>query len=209
MKAKQAGFTLLEMMVTVGIAALLLGLAIPSLVDFIRNSRITSAANDMLVDLNLARTESVKRRSIVTLCLSDNSTDTDPACGNGKGWIVFEDLNGDGNRDAGETVFQAHAPPPASIASATRGNTNDNASTLGYVMYAPSGFRRVAGSTVAPESWVLLCDARRLTRTVGSGTRAEYPGARLIEVSGPGRALVTRAVSRIGSGGLNLTCPTP
>jgi len=209
MKAKQTGFTLLEMMVTIGIAALLFGMAVPSLIDFIRNSRITSAANDMLVDLNLARTESVKRRSIVTLCLSDNPADADPDCGDGRGWIVFEDLNGDGDHGAGETVFQAHAPPPESIAIATRGDSSDDDSTLDYIMYAPSGFRRVAGSIVAPDSWVLLCDERQLTRTVGSGTRAEYPGARLIEVSGPGRALVTRAVSRIGSSGLNLTCPTP
>ena len=214
MKAKHAGFTLLEMMIVVGIAALLLGIAVPSLIDFNRNARMTSAANDLLVDLNLSRTEAIKRREAVSMCRSTNATAEDdpatptPACGNGRGWIVFVDLDADGVRDGSEILLQAHDAPPASVRMATRGDADVSGSTLSHVIFAPSGFRQVAGSSVAPDSWILLCDERRLTRTIGSGTTAEYPGARLIEISGPGRVLVTRSVNRIGSAGLNLTCPT-
>ena len=67
MKAKQSGFTLVELMFTITVLAVLLGIGVPNFRDFIRNSRMTAAANDLLADLNLARSEAVKRRVAVTL----------------------------------------------------------------------------------------------------------------------------------------------
>ena len=74
MKAKQAGFTLIELMFTIVVLAVLLGIGVPNFRDFVRNSRLTSAANDLLTDVNLARSEAVKRRVPVTLCKSANGS---------------------------------------------------------------------------------------------------------------------------------------
>ena len=55
------GFTLLELLVTVSIAAILLAVGVPSYVTFIDNNRVTSQANDLLYSFNMARSEATKR----------------------------------------------------------------------------------------------------------------------------------------------------
>nr|WP_264080799.1 GspH/FimT family pseudopilin [Paracidovorax avenae] len=55
------GFTLIELMVTMVLVAVLLRIGIPSFVSFQRNSELTSAANGLLSSVNSARTEAMKR----------------------------------------------------------------------------------------------------------------------------------------------------
>ena len=102
MKKRTRGFTLLELMVVVVIAGLLLGLGVPAMGDFIRNSRMTSAANDVMAALHYARSEAIKRRVPVTVCTSSNALNATPSCANSNllsGWIVFVDNNGNGQWD--------------------------------------------------------------------------------------------------------------
>ena len=89
-----AGFTLTELMVTVGIGAIMLTLAAPSFQESIRNNRLTAQSNDLFTSLNLARSEAVKRRSIVSLCTSSDQA----SCTNSNwsaGWIVRDETSGD------------------------------------------------------------------------------------------------------------------
>ena len=55
------GFTLLELMVTVAVLAILATVGIPSFVDLVQNNRVTTQANELVTALNVARTEAVKR----------------------------------------------------------------------------------------------------------------------------------------------------
>jgi len=96
------GFTLLELMVVVVIAGLLLGIGVPAMGNFIRNSRITAAANDIMATLHYARSEAIKRRAAVSVCSSTNALDADPDCAASPmltGWVVFVDANQNGERD--------------------------------------------------------------------------------------------------------------
>lgn len=102
-----SGFTLLELMVVVVIAAILMGVAVPALGDWIRNARLTSTANDLVASLHHARSESIKRRLPVVLCASANPlsegvtlTCNGSATLTGAGWIVFVDGNRNGQADA-------------------------------------------------------------------------------------------------------------
>ncbi len=61
-----SGFTLLELMVVVVIAGILLAIGVPAMGNFIRNSRMTAAANDLMGTLHYARSEAIKRRAPVT-----------------------------------------------------------------------------------------------------------------------------------------------
>lgn len=125
MKKRNRGFTLLELMVTLIIAALLLGIGIPAMGNFIRSARITASANDLLAAMHVARSESIKRKSATTVCASSNPLDADPDClatGNASrlldgnnGWIVFVDDDADATRDAGEELIQQHEPLPAGV----------------------------------------------------------------------------------------------
>ena len=61
------GFTLIELMVTIAIAAILMVVATPSFVGFQRNSELTAAANGLLAGMNTARSEALKRGAVVRL----------------------------------------------------------------------------------------------------------------------------------------------
>ena len=55
------GFTLLELMVTIAVLAILTTIAIPNFRDLVQNNRVTTQANELVSALTFARTEAVKR----------------------------------------------------------------------------------------------------------------------------------------------------
>lgn len=82
------GFTLVEMVVTVAIVAILLGIAIPSYNETILNMKLTSYANNLVASILLGRSEAIKRNAVVSLCVSSSGT----ACTGGgweQGWILM------------------------------------------------------------------------------------------------------------------------
>lgn len=60
-----AGFTLIELMVTIAVAAILLAVAVPSFRHLIISNRLTTAANEVVTALTVARSESIKRNANV------------------------------------------------------------------------------------------------------------------------------------------------
>jgi type IV fimbrial biogenesis protein FimT len=200
MKDKQGGVTLIELLFTLVILGVLLSMGIPNMRDFLRNSRMTGYANDLLADINLARTESVKRRALVTICASANPTATNPTCAANDGtsftgWVVFvDDANpnaasaNDGNAaiNTGETILRRHDV----IGGATA------RSDAGFISFANTGFARNVGTTVSA-TVVVMCDSRGNVDS-GSGRSA----ARAVTIARTGRPGVTRSVNGIsGLGG--------
>jgi len=196
-RAAAKGFTLLELMLAITVAAVILGLGAPNMAEFIRNNRMTSAANDVLAALHMARTEAVKRRAWTVMCMSANPNATTPTCtAAGRGWIVFvddadpaaSDAN-DGNLvvDAGETIMLRHETAPDSITLTTAPNGN-----RGYIAFAASGFSRaVAAGT--PLTSIRMCDSRGNSAIYG----ADNSAARAVTISQTGRPQVTRLVDDI------------
>jgi type IV fimbrial biogenesis protein FimT len=130
MKNKISGFTLIEMMVTIAVLAILAAIAVPNYQRFVASSRMTAQANDFLASLQLARSEAVKRNAAVSM----NAVGGDWA----GGWEIVDadgnvlrvhpalegesSLNGDAttitfqsNGQAGETTFTL-CNPDTSIA---------------------------------------------------------------------------------------------
>ena len=94
-KLKSSGFTLMELMVTLSISAILLTLAVPSFKNLIQDNRAYTQVNKMHTALMYARSEAVKTGKNVSVCLpeADNS-----ACGSTSldwsgGWAVFDSDN--------------------------------------------------------------------------------------------------------------------
>ena len=91
------GFTLIELMMTLTIAAILMTVAVPSFSTFTKNSRITASVNKVVSAVSLARAEASKRGVRVVLCRSDEVGSVDPDCsgagGTAKdwsnGWLLF------------------------------------------------------------------------------------------------------------------------
>lgn len=70
----RAGFTLVELMVTVFVAAILVVIAVPSFRSLIASSQLRSAADDVYSAVNTARIEAIKRNATIQLCGSPQST---------------------------------------------------------------------------------------------------------------------------------------
>lgn len=184
----QRGFTLYELLVAVLVAGILLGVGVPSFMQFQRNNAITAAVNDVVSGLYLARSEAVKRQAPTTLCGSTLPLDANPVCsagGNG-GFIVFVDENGNGvltdatdgngSRDAGETVLLQREAPGGSINVVGNGGE--------YVAYGVSGFAvsPAPGNAQAATNMLLYCDERG-NQDLGDGRST----ARVIQIAPTGR----------------------
>ena len=203
MKAKQAGFTLIELMFTIFVLAVLLGIGVPNFRDFVRNSRMTAAANDLLADLNFARSEAVKRRAPVTLCKSTDGESCDEDDDSEfLQWIVFLDnagapavldvdgvtvvtpaiIPGNGLVDDDELVLKNSAVSQ-SLEAGADGR---------LVVYRPSGFPDQGMDDTL--STVVLCDSRGNNASTGG-----VSAARALTVSPLGRAAVSRDKARIAT----------
>lgn len=58
---QQSGFTLIELMITLALLGIILGIAMPLLTDFAIKQRVSSKANEMMLSLAFARSEAIKR----------------------------------------------------------------------------------------------------------------------------------------------------
>lgn len=103
-------------MMVLGIAAILLTLAAPSLTQLVQTNTMSSTVNTFLTDMRYARSESIRRGGGVVMCRSNNSEAAAAACDSGSasgwesGWIVFHDLDNSGTRLPSEPVLRVHAP---------------------------------------------------------------------------------------------------
>lgn len=68
------GFTLIELIVTIAVASILVVVAIPNFRTLLQNNRMTTHVNELLSDVNFARSEAIKRRSNITICTSTTGT---------------------------------------------------------------------------------------------------------------------------------------
>jgi type IV fimbrial biogenesis protein FimT len=93
----QTGFTLMELLMTIAIAAIVATIGIPSFRYVTNSNRIAAEVNGLLGDLQFARAEAIKEGQPVTVCMSKGGTTCDTT-GNAwnSGWIVYSNPNGTG-----------------------------------------------------------------------------------------------------------------
>jgi len=184
------GFTLIELMTAVAILAILLGIAAPSFRDALLNARMTARANDLMADLNLARSEAVKRNVTAYVCTSNDNTNCTASAWR-DGWIVFADTNMNGVKDANEPALKfAPGQPDATDTLTVTGATLTGG--IASVPYQPSGL-----STFANTITFVLCDYRTVAQ-VGA-TVADQKG-RQITINQTGRAVSARRTCAASTG---------
>ena len=133
-----SGFTLTELIISIAIAGMLAGIAIPSFISLITSNRLTTYANELMTALNLARSEAIKRGVQVTVSRKGGVSQEWEG-----GWDVFVDDDGDDTFSAGDEILRTYATLPSGYTLRTGTSTYQD-----YASYLPSGVsKRVVGDT--------------------------------------------------------------
>lgn len=142
------GFTLLELMITISVAAILVGLAVPSFQYVFNVGRVTAPANELLAGIQVARMEAIRRGARTVVCRSDNPDAATPTCsaagGAWPGWVAFVDTNSNNGLDAGEPLLRSGVIAGPAVLNASSNVTNQR------IVFRPDGLARTpAGALLA------------------------------------------------------------
>ncbi len=144
------GLTLIELIATMAIAAILLTTAVPSFFAMTQRNRLVSQANDFVSTLSLARAEATSRGQRVVVCKSPGPAyNTCVTAGNwDQGWIVFADdgdnLYTSANDDALGGILRVHEALNGGTTLDGDTNIADNIAFLGTGFAATTQLRSVA-----------------------------------------------------------------
>jgi len=136
------GLTLLDLVVSLAIAALLVGLGVPSYRAYIADLELRIRVEALVEAMSFARAEAIKRGVRVNLCPTHDGAH---CAGDGRweaGWLLFADANHDGDRDDDEDVVRREGPAPTGIT--VRGNRP----VADYVSYTALGQTRMANGAL-------------------------------------------------------------
>lgn len=98
------GFTLVELMITIVVLAILTSIAFPSFQASLRSNRVATASNELMASLALARSEAIRGGRGGGVCASKKGEACD---GNwNDGWVVWTDNNANRQFDPGEPVVR-------------------------------------------------------------------------------------------------------
>lgn len=150
-KRPARGFSIIELVIAIAISAILLGLAVPSFINFLNSNRVTTQANELLASFQTARMEAIRRNARVIVCASNDADAALPTCAAGStwnGWIVHSDANGDGVINADEVIKVNSLAAPIQADSSTNIDSQ--------VVFRPDGFARTAAGALL-EGTVAIC----------------------------------------------------
>jgi type IV fimbrial biogenesis protein FimT len=158
MTPARGGFTLVELIAVLAIAAVMMSLASPDLRQMIRSQQLKAAANDLFGAVELTRSLAIARGRRVELVPAGGDPPDWRA-----GWVVFVDQDGDRRPGAGEEVIMRHGPLADGIAMDARFSSQQGAP---YLAYNSMGRSCSDTSSLAARWGTLSIAADRQTRRI-------------------------------------------
>jgi type IV fimbrial biogenesis protein FimT len=101
------GVTLVEMIISVAIAAILSGLAVPAMHGVLRRQRVNTSFRSLVESIHATRMLSIERQRRALLCPSRDGRHCSGDSGWEHGWLVALDSNHDGQPDAQPQIVHA------------------------------------------------------------------------------------------------------
>lgn len=141
-----SGYTVLECLIVVGILAILLAQGVPALRDYGLRQRMSAAMHALHSHLALARNDAVRFNVEIVACPGGKTGGCRPDGRWDEGWLVFEDLDGDHDYQAGERLL---ATEPGLERITIRSTTGRR-----YLRFAPNG------SAPGSNTSISFCDQR-------------------------------------------------
>jgi type IV fimbrial biogenesis protein FimT len=134
LRSKIKGYSLMEMMVTVGLMGIIMGIAAPSLADFVKSNRLTTVSNKLVSAIILARNEAINSRATVTISFP------------GGGWNVAS------------IPLTTTTPVPIAFYTLDTGtNLTFSNNAINSITFTPDGFRDLSQATTGFH--FIVCDA--------------------------------------------------
>lgn len=168
---RTAGFTAIELLVTISVVAVLAALAAPSFTPLVESWKVRQATEQLNSSLYFARSEAIKRGGQIAIQkLPNNTNGCTSATGNNDwdcGWIICHDTNGNGNCNASEPVLQRIDAPAKVQVTRTGG-----------------------GDSIKLNRWGLVADTWLGFSLVPLNKPTTHPGARGVCMSSGGRIRV-------------------
>jgi len=171
---KQRGITLVELLVTVSIVAILARVGIPSFQGALQSSRVSNATNALVGDLRLARSQAIRSGVMVVVCRSGNPEVASPVCNTGgdwtTGWIMFEDRDRNGSFGAGDKLLRIQ-PAITAVDALTERNNNARFefTPMGRAKAGTSGYFQVGESIASERQRVVCVGFGGMARVAGDG----------------------------------------
>lgn len=127
-KGFEQGFTLVELMVTIALVAILLAIAVPSFSTLIESSRERATRDTLVSSIYAAKQQALSKRINVYLCPTTNGTSCNAALVWGSDWLVYEDIDDNNNFSNGDIIV-----------SYVDSKTTQIRSTTGQIRFSPTG----------------------------------------------------------------------
>lgn len=132
------GVTALELMIALAIIALLFAAGVPTARKLTRNTALDAAVGQLHSDLALARNQAILRGGATVVCPARQPAGCDAGTHWQAGWLLFQDFNGDRERQPAEPLLRHGQPAPGVRIQSSAGRTR--------LRFTPSG--AAAGSNV-------------------------------------------------------------
>ncbi len=164
---KSKGFTLMELLTTLAVMAIIGSIAIPSFASLVQRQRLDSARQQLMGALMLTRQQAVAQGRSIVLSRSGDSWSN--------GWAMIVDDNNNGRQDAGETILRSFPALPADLRLA------GNQPVASYVRYMPDGQARLTSGAFQAGT-LTLCHANtaiagvQLILSIGGRVRQDAAG---------------------------------
>lgn len=108
---RNAGFTLIELVTTMSVVAILAGVAAPSFAGFLERQRASAAMNSLMTHMALARISAITRNRRAVLCPSTDGRHCETSTDWSAGWMLFADDDGNRKPDANEEIIRVDLEP--------------------------------------------------------------------------------------------------
>lgn len=119
---RAGGYSLYELLMTLGLAIVIFGLGLPSFGSLLADKRLRAETDALFHTIHLARQESIVRRRVVTICPSVDGQYCDADGRWSEGWILFANLgrSGSGRRDDDEAFLKYHRVGKTAVVQSNR-----------------------------------------------------------------------------------------
>lgn len=156
-KSIPKGFTLLELMIALSLAAILVSIAMPGYQTLMARTQLSARANELLASLHYTRSEAVKRGMRVTICKSVDGGSCIDTGDWQDGWLIFSDGGKAGTIDGGDQVLRVFTGLHGMTLKADNQFKN-------WISFLPNG--RSRGSGNLPNGSFYLCHAEQGRRII-------------------------------------------